>query len=316
MTDVRDTLAAHRPDLLRHCYRMLGSFADAEDIVQDVLLNAWRARDSYAGDAPVGHWLMRIATNACLNELARRRRRGLPPLEREPSAGTAPIEELEATDWLTPAPDAQLFPAPAHVLEARETVALAFLALLQRLPPRQRAALLLKDVVGWSADEIASTLDLTAGAVHSALHRARETIAAPPPPLSAAREPAPEILRAYIQSWEMHDVDSLVALLRDDVVFAMPPHATWFRGTAELERFLRGPEFSTHWSAARFRILETRANGCPALAFYRRDDRGHRRSSIQLLQFRGDQIAEILSFIGEPYFHGFDVPVRLDDGGV
>src|SRR5262249_32633467 len=133
LTDFRETLAAHRPDLLRHCYRMLGSFADAEDVVQDVLMRAWNARETYAGDAPVGHWLMRIATNACLNELARKKRRGLPQTEREPSSGLAATEQLEQADWLGPAPDAQL------CLEARESVALAFLALLQRLPPRQRA---------------------------------------------------------------------------------------------------------------------------------------------------------------------------------
>ena len=305
MTDFRETLAAHRPDLLRHCYRMLGSFADAEDIVQDVLLNAWKARATYAGDAPVGHWLMRIATNACLNDLARKRRRALPQTEREPSSGLAAIEELEMADWIGPAPDAQLFGAPAaQVLEARESVALAFLALLQRLPPRQRAVLLLKDVVGWSAEEIATALELTVPSVNSALHRARETVSAP---TTTTREPEPDALRAYIRSWELHDVDALVAMLRDDIVFAMPPHATWFRGRVELERFLRESRFAAHWAAG-FRIRETRANGRPALAFYRRVDHEYRRSSLQLLDFRDGKVAEIISFIGEPYFRGFDVP--------
>src|SRR5690349_23356222 len=138
VSDFRAELATYRPALLRHCYRMLGSFADAEDIVQDVLLNAWKARESYAGDAPLEHWLYRIATNACLNELARRRRRGLPQLERQPSAAPEPLEELEAADWLTPAPDALLFGSPPRALETRQSVALAFPPLLPRLPPPPR----------------------------------------------------------------------------------------------------------------------------------------------------------------------------------
>jgi RNA polymerase sigma-70 factor (ECF subfamily) len=307
LTDLRDTIAAHRPELLRHCYRMLGSFADAEDTVQDVLLNAWKARDSYAGDAPLGHWLMRIATNACLNELARKRRRGLPANERAPSTGLAPLEELEEADWLTPAADSQLFPAPATVLEARESVALAFLALLQRLPPRQRAMLLLKDVVGWSVEEIASALEITAGSVSSALHRARETIAVPP--AAPTREPAADLLRAYIRSWEEHDVDGLVALLRDDIRFAMPPWATWFDDRVELETFLRGPRFTARWSEG-FRVIETRANGQLALAFHVRD----RPHSIQLVNTRDDRIAEVITFIGAAYFRGFEVPaIRTSD---
>src|SRR3569623_477402 len=171
-------LAAHRSELLRHCYRMLGSFADAEDVVQDVLLSAWKALAIDAGSAPVEHWLMRIATNACLNELARRKRRGLPQLDRKAAIGFELIERLEDADWITPAADA--------ALETREAVALAFLALLQRLPPRQRAVLLLKDVVGWSAAEIAEALELSLASVNSALHRARETIELP----AARDEPA------------------------------------------------------------------------------------------------------------------------------
>jgi RNA polymerase sigma-70 factor (ECF subfamily) len=292
MTD----LAEYRPALLRHCYRMLGSFADAEDLVQDVLVNALRARDSYAGDAPLGHWLMRIATNACLNELARRKRRGWPALERPPADGLAAFEMLELTDWITPAPD-----APLGTLEARESVALAFIALLQRLPPRQRAALLLKDVVGWTADEIAVALELTVSSVNSALHRARETIAMPAAP--ATREPAPEQVRAYIRSWEEHDVDGLLALLRDDITFAMPPYASWFQGRAQLERFLRGPVFTARWAGG-FRVEATHANGVAGFAFYH----GGQRSSLQVVRFADGGIAEIAAFLGPSYFRGFEVP--------
>src|SRR5215471_15854735 len=142
--EFRGSFAKHRPDLLRHCYRMLGSFADAEDMVQDVLLKAWRARQTYAADAPLLHWLMRIATNACLTALVRRHARGLPQLDRDPVEVGTPIEELEAATWVTPAPAAQLFPGPDRAAAAREDVAIAFIALLPRLPPNQRAVLLLK----------------------------------------------------------------------------------------------------------------------------------------------------------------------------
>jgi RNA polymerase sigma-70 factor, ECF subfamily len=300
-------LAAHRPELLRHCYRMLGSFTDAEDLVQDTLLNAWKARDSYAGEVPVGHWLMRIATNACLNELARRRRRGLPQSERAPSQGGAALEQLDAAEWVGPAPDAQLFAAPAEAVEIRESVALAFLALLQRLPPRQRAVLLLKDVVGWTAEEVAAALEQTVSSVNSALHRARETMAAPP---AVVREPVPEVLRAYIRAWEDHDVDALVATLREDIVFAMPPFSTWFHRRGDFEQFLRGPVFTARWAAG-FRIVETRANGCTALAFYHQENGVYRASSLQVLRFDEDKVAEIIAFLGAAHFRGFDLPDQL-----
>ena len=271
-------------------------------------LNAWKARESYLGDAPLDHWLHRIATNACLNELGRRRRRGLPQLDREPAATPDAIEERELADWLTPAPDARMFAPPSRALETRESVALAFLALLQRLPPRQRAVLLLKDVVGWQAEEIATALDLSIGSVNSALHRARRTIASPP--VAAAADPSPDVLRAYIRSWQDHDVESLVALLRDEVVFAMPPHATWFQGIAAVEGFLRGPRFATHWAAG-FRVVATRANAQPAFAFYRRTGLEYRPSSLQLVRFVEGRVAEMISFVGPGYFRGFELPDQI-----
>ena len=308
MTDFRERLSTFRPDILRHCYRMLGSFADAEDMVQEVLLNAWNARESYAGDAPLEHWLYRIATNACLNELARRRRRGLPQIESEPSSLAEPLEERDAEQWLTPAPDAALFGSPPRALETRESVALAFLALLQRLPPRQRAVLLLKDVVGWQAEEIAQALSLSLGSVNSALHRARQTIASRA--VEPAAEPPPETLRAYVRCWEAHDVNSLVALLRDDVVFSMPPHATWFRGAPSVERFLRSPRFSQRWAAG-FRVVTTRANAQVALAFYHRQDLEYRPSSVQLVRFVDGLATEVVSFIGPGSHRGFALPDRI-----
>ncbi len=305
-----EAFADHRPALLRHCYRMLGSFEEAEDVVQEVLLRAWRARDTYAGDAPVLHWLMRIATNACLNALTRGRRRLLPQLDHAAMPVGTPMQELEAATWVTPAPDARLFPDPGRAAELREEVALAFIALLQRLPPKQRAALLLKDVVGWSAEEIAAALDLTVASVNSALHRARETVAARP--RGPIQDPPPEILDAYLRSWETRDLDSLVALLRKDVVFAMPPHAVWFHGADALRAFLQSPRFTTFWTSG-IRVTLTRANGLPALVFYsaRAGDGVLRLHSIQVMRFEDGVLAEATNFIGAYYLHGFDLPARV-----
>lgn len=302
-----EAFGEHRPALLRHCYRMLGSFEEAEDAVQDVLLRAWRARDTYAGDAPLPHWLMRIATNVCLNILTRDRRRLLPQLDHDPAPVGTPIEELEAATWVTPAPDARMFPDPARAAETREEVALAFIALLQRLPAKQRAVLLLKDVVGWSAGEIASALELTVSSVNSALHRARETVAARPH--GPIPDPPPEVLEAYIRSWETRDLESLVALLRKDVVFAMPPHATWFRGAEVVRAFLQTPRFVRFWASG-LRVTQTRANGLPALAWYspRVGDGIYRLQSIHVMRFQDGALAEATNFIGAHYLHGFDLP--------
>lgn len=306
--EFREAFARHRPDLLRHCYRMLGAFAEAEDLVQQVLLEAWRARQGYTGQAPLLHWLMRIATNECLNALARRRRRGLPQIDVASAVVGTPIEEREAVSWVTPAPDERLFPTPERAAEAREEVALAFIALLQRLPPRQRAVLLLKDVLGWSAEEIAATLDATVSSVTSALHRARETIAAPPSP---AEEPPPEVLRDYVRSWEARDLDGLVALLKKDVIFAMPPHATWFRGADAVRLFVQTPRFAGFWARG-LRATLTRANGLPALLWYTPGADGvYRRHSIHVMRFVGGKLAEATNFIGAAYLHGFAGPDEL-----
>jgi len=303
MPDLRALLSAHRPEVLRHCYRMMGSWADAEDVAQDVLLRAWQAQESWTGAGPLRHWLLTIATNTCLNALAKRRRLVLPQLERAPAAPGAPLEEVEAAAWLTPAPDARLFPDPHEEAERRERVALAFVALLQRLPARQRAVLLLKDVVGMSAEEIAAALGLSVPSVNSALHRARQTAGGP---LPEADEPPPEVLRAYVRSWEERDLPALLALLREDVVLAMPPYTTWFRGRAAVGSFLQTPRFETFWAAG-VRVVETRANGLPAAAFYS-GLHGGRLHAIGVTRFAGGLVAELTVFIGPRFFAGFDLP--------
>jgi RNA polymerase sigma-70 factor (ECF subfamily) len=286
-----DELTAHRAELLRHSYRLLGSYADAEDVVQDVFIRALSAQDTFKGGVPLSHWLLRIATNACLTVLARRKARGLPSLDRQPDPPGVPMIESDASEFVTPAPDAQLR------AETRESVAIAFIALLQRLPPKQRAVLLLKDVLGWPSDEIAETLELTVSSVSSALHRARETLGKPP---AAPPEPAPDVLEAYVRSWETHDLDGLVALLKKDVQFSMPPHSVWFRGAEAVRGFLLTPRFQAFWARG-LKATVTRANGLPALLWH-----VPQLHSIQLMRFDNGQLAEALNFIGPQYLKGFD----------
>lgn len=301
--DLQAALAAHRPALLRHCYRMLGSFADADDVVQETLERAWNARAEYRGTAPIQRWLYAIATNTCLNALARRRRRALPQLESSPAADDSALGETEADRWLTPAADHQLFPDPAELAESRETVTLAFVALLQRLSPRQRAVLLLKDVLGWPADEIATALGLSVSAVNSALHRGRETITFEKQP---ADEPSPEILSAFVRAWETRDLDALVQLLRSDVTLAMPPYAAWFQGAETVLRFFGSARLGAFW-ARLARVEVTRANGLPALAFFRSLEGVALPHSIMVTRFQGSHVAEMTVFIGPTHFEGFDL---------
>lgn len=296
-------LARHRAALLRHCYRMLGSFAEAEDLVQDALERAWKARASYRGDAPIERWLYSIATNACLSALARRKRRALPQTESEPAGGEYTLGETEPERWISPAPDQQLFPDPHEVAETRETVALAFVALAQRVPPKQRAALLLKDVLGWTTAEISDALGLSAASVSSALHRGRDAVARPP---TRADEPSEETLRAFVRAWETRDLDALVALLAKDVILAMPPHAVWFRGVEPVVRFFQTPRFQSFWQSLG-PLPITRANGLPAVAFQRAlDGSTIAPHSIMVVRFVAGRVAEMTTFIGASNFQGFE----------
>jgi len=304
-TDLEAALVSLRPALLRHCYRMMGSFAEAEELVQDVLERAWKVRSTYRGEAPAQRWLYAIATNACIDALAqRRRRRELPQLESAPLADDSLLGEPEPEPerWLTPAADRTLFAAPDEALESRETVALAFVALLQRLPARQRAVLVLKDILDWSAEEIASTLGLSVSSVSSALHRARANVQRDS---GATEEPSTETLSAFLRVWSRHDVDGLVALLRDDVTLAMPPWAAWFAGVSLAGRFLRSARFGAVWSRLT-RVVPTRANGLPALAFFRTDAGVDVPHALLVARFRAERVAEMTVFIGAGNFAGFD----------
>lgn len=292
MTDDLETvLAAVRPALLRHCYRLVGRIDEAEDLVQVTLERAWKARATFRGDAPIDRWLFTIATNACLNALERRRHLTMPQLEVAPSGADFTLVEAEPSSFISPALDATLFPGVDEGLERRERVALAFIALLQRVPPRQRAAVLMKDVLGWSAEEIADALELTVASVNSALHRGRQTLATVE---LRDEEPAPQTLGRFLEAWQTHDLDALVALLRHDVELAMPPWAMWFRGVEAVRAFFTSPRFEHFWAGG-VRLEPSRANGSPAFVFLR----AGAFHSLMVVRFVGEAVASMNVFVGE-----------------
>ncbi|MEW2380754.1 sigma-70 family RNA polymerase sigma factor [Micromonospora sp. NPDC047707] len=305
--------AAHRAELTGYCYRMLGSIFDAEDAVQETLLRTWRARDDFAGRASVRTWLFRIATNVCLDLLRGRARRALPVDLGEPSPPVLALLGAPEPGWVEPAPDAAVLPAtddPAEVAVARESVRLAFVAALQHLPPRQRAVLILRDVLRWRADEVAGLLDATVASVNSALQRARATMAgragtAPAAELDAAHR---ELLDRYVDLFERYDVDALVALLQADAVHSMPPYALWLRGPRDIGRWMLGPGAECRGS----RLLPVAANGGSGFGQYRPDPAGgHRPFSVQLVSTDGAGITAITHFLEPRLFPLFGLPDRL-----
>ncbi len=311
----------YRRELLVHCYRFFGALEDAEDMLQETWLRAWRGLNSYAGRASFRAWLYKIATNVCLDALDRRRARTLPNVTAPPGAPDDPLPPpvLDPV-WLEPLPDTALEGVPAGravdpeaVYEVRESVTLAFLTVLQQLPGRQRAALILRDVLGFSADETAQMLDMSTAAVNSALQRARATMEghAERPAHPPAEGQLAELLNRYVRAWESADSASLVRLLRDDVVLTMPPIALWFRGRADVGAFLDGFLFARAGAAGRFRLLATRANAAPAFAAYeRRDDGVFRPSALQVLRVAGNEIAQIDDFLttDPAFFARFGLP--------
>ncbi|MDG4786141.1 sigma-70 family RNA polymerase sigma factor [Micromonospora sp. WMMD1102] len=316
----------HRSELRVHCYRMLGSYHDAEDLVQETFLRAWKNIGGFQGRSTVRVWLYRIATNACLDALDSRSRRLLP---HHLSGPWDPSGDLPpGTDsWLQPFPDRLWEPAapsegePDAVAVSRETIELAFLVAIQHLPPRQRAVLILRDVLGWPASQAASLLDGSVASVNSALQRARATLrehlparrldwAAPAEPTE--RELA--VLRRYVDALERADLATMAELLAEDVRTTMPPYPLWFQGRESVLRALAGS-----WDPAlpdyvgRFRTLPTRANGRPALAGYvrRPGDLHYQPVAISLLWFGGGQITEIVAFHDPGLFPAFDLPPAL-----
>jgi RNA polymerase sigma-70 factor (ECF subfamily) len=299
-------LEHHRRELQIHCYRMLGSLEDSEDLVQETFLRAWRSRTTFGADGRTAlrAWLYRIATNACVDALRRRPPRVLPPdvaPAGDPAVPPGPPDDLP---WLQP------YPTLAEEVVARETIELAFIAAIQHLPPRQRAVLLLRDVLGWPAKDAAGLLDLTIAAVNSALQRARATLR---DRLGERSEWARsdtrtteerELLRRYVDAHERADVDALAALLREDARLTMPPHAIWYDGreaivVAAAQGF--DPEFGT------LRTVATEANGQPATAHYLRRPgaTAYEPLALDVLTLEDGLIAEITSFVLPELFPAF-----------
>jgi RNA polymerase sigma-70 factor, ECF subfamily len=265
--EFRELVEPHLRALHVHCYRMLGSPHEAEDAVQETLLRAWRRHDTFAGRSTFRAWLYGIATNACLDALRRRRARVLPSQVVPPDDPSA-VPAAPRTDipWLEPYPDHLLEADPAEQLELRETVRLAFVAAVQQLPPRQRAVLLLREVLGWSAAEVAELLDTSVASVTSALQRARAGVESVPPLERVSPAAEHETVARYIDAWDAADVSGLAALLKEDVEMTMPPTPSWYAGRAAVTAF-----FTAHFRrfpAGSLRLVATSANAAPALAVF------------------------------------------------
>ncbi len=306
----------HRRELQVHCYRILGSLADAEDMVQETFLRAWKRLGTFQERSSFRAWLYKIATNACLDALDKRARQRRLPTAVYPAADPhAPIAPpATEVSWLEPFPDEWLMDPAAINPEARysayESISLAFLAALQGLPPRQRAVLILIDVLDWSAQETADLLGASLSAVASALHRARSTMAKkyhrrfPEDRAELFTDSrSRELLDRYMRAWQAADVDSLVNLLRADAVFSMPPSPSWYRGRPAIREFLSTTVLGEKGvfegkAAGRWRLLLTSANGEPAFAVYERAENGdYRPFGIHVLSLNGDKISLVTSFI-------------------
>jgi RNA polymerase sigma-70 factor, ECF subfamily len=305
-----------RPELLAHCYRMLGSVQDAEDQVQETLIRAWRSRAGFEGRASVRTWLYRIATNACLRMIENRDRRPLPSGLGAP--GDDPGAPLAAAPpevpWLQPIPDALLRAEPgdpASIVVSRQSMRLALVAALQYLPARQRAVLILRDVLGWRAREVAEMLEVSTAAVNSALQRARDHLRRAGLAEDDIREPAGGGERAlvdrYAAAFENADTAALMRLIADDAVLEMPPLPAWFAGRELVGRFLASRVLH---EPGRFLMIPTAANGQPAFAAYLRDRDGvHHAHAIQVLTITAASIARIVSFNDPGLFGTFGLPL-------
>jgi RNA polymerase sigma-70 factor, ECF subfamily len=306
----------YRRELQLHCYRLLGSLEDAEDLVQETLLRAWQRLDSFEGRAALRTWLYKIATNACLDTLDKKRRRGLPPARVPAGDPGQPLEPpTQEFTWLEPYPDEWLpdaGPSPEARYVQRESISLAFLSALQTLPPRQRAVLVLRDALDWPAAEVAQALELTVSAVNSALHRARAALTKPGAAQVAegARRLPPDadlraLLTRYVQAWETADVTTLIGLLQDDATFTMPPSPSWFAGRAAIQLILTTVAFRTRW-----RLRPIGVNGQPGFALYKADADGvYRGAAVQVLTVTAaGQITDITTFMIPALVERFGLP--------
>jgi len=319
---VQSELEPFRRELTRYCYRMLGSGFEAEDAVQETMLRAWRNADKFEGRSSVRSWLYRIATNVCI-DMQRNVQRRARPMEMGPSS--PPVEShlgptLPEALWITPVADASVAPEgtdPAAVAQYRESIRLAFVAALQHLPARQRAALILCEVLRWQASEAAELLDTSVPAINSALQRARATLSAVTPDAQAESLDSAdsELLSRYVDAFERYDIERLVTLLRDDAVQSMPPFAMWIHGAENIGRWMVEPGPSECRGS---RLVATAANGCPAFGQYRRDpEGGYAPWALQVLEVSAGKITGMTFFLDlldpERLFPSFGLPLHLDD---
>jgi RNA polymerase sigma-70 factor (ECF subfamily) len=309
-------LEIYRRELTAHCYRMLGSGSEAEDAVQETMLRAWQAADRFEGRSSIRTWLYRIATNVCI-DMGRSPQRRARPIDLGPARTPDAVhlaDVLPAGSWITPIPDAAVIDIdadPAEVAVQRDTIRLAFVAALQQLPARQRAAIVLCDVLRWPAAEVAELLDSSTASVNSSLQRARATLAdvptaTPTAPITGEQR---RLLTRYVDAFERYDADAIARLLHDDVVQTMPPYAMWLQGRDDVLTWWFGPGIGCRGS----KLIAGRANGCPAFAQYRIDpDGGYAPWALQVLELRGDRIAEVHAFLETEAFARFGFPAHLD----
>jgi RNA polymerase sigma-70 factor (ECF subfamily) len=308
----------YRGELTGYCYRMLGGTFEAEDAVQETFIRAWRGLDRFEGRAALRSWLYRIATNVCLNMLDASQRRARPMDLGPASTADATLgPPLAETTWVEPIPDARVVAEgsdPAETAIARETIRLAFVAALQHLPPRQRAVLILREVLHWKANEVAELLDTSVASVNSALQRARATLASQQPSAGEPQEPLDDERRAllarYVDAFERYDMDSLTSLLHEDASWSMPPYALWLQTHEDIVNWCLGPGIGCRGS----KLVPTMANGVPAFGQYKpAPDGGYEPWSLQVLETSGDRISGIVFFLDTArYFPMFGLPPRLE----
>lgn len=317
--DFQTLVAPLRRELMAHCYRMVGSAHEAEDLVQETYLRAWRAFHGFENRSSVRTWMYRIATNTCLTALEGRKRRPLPTGLGQPAADPrGEISQHHEISWLEPLPDSVVWgspdPDPADVVVSRDSVRLALVAALQELTAQQRAVVLLCDVLSWRAAEAAEALGLSVGAVTSTLQRARAHLAksrdAEPRALDPDDPRVRDLLERYQRAFEEYDMEGLVEVLTQDALWEMPPYAEWFRGAEDIARLV-----TTHCPAERagdMRLLPTSANGSPALALYMRAEDGvHRAFNLHLPVVTADGVAHVTAYFGLQHFAALGLPLEL-----
>jgi RNA polymerase sigma-70 factor, ECF subfamily len=317
--EVSRQLEQYRGELTGYCYRMLGSGFEAEDAVQETMIRAWRGLDRFEGRSALRSWLYRIATNVCLDMLNGRERRAR-PMDMGPARAPelANLHTQPETTWIQPVPDSLVAPDgdPAEVAIARDTIRLAFVAALQHLPPRQRAVLILCEVLRWHATEVAELLDSSVASVNSALQRARATLAArnvsasdASPPLDDADR---ELLARYVEAFERYDIEALTALIQEDATQSMPPYDMWLAGRDDILAWWFGPGIGCRGS----RVIPTvSANGSPAFGQYKPSESGdgHDPWALQVLELSGGRVVELTFFLDtQTLFPLFGLPLRLD----